>query len=100
MPHSLAPSERRTLQALAARSRDAIVAGDGRKAVASVREFRAMLARLGVGGGPLEDCGDHCQHHLDDGNPTAYAVCCWACVIRGGPGLVAPPAGPVLGPAR
>lgn len=39
----------------------------------------------GALGDSLEDCGDKCQHHLEDGNAPAYAVCYWACVAKGGP---------------
>ena len=60
------------------------------------------------GWAPFQDCGTHCQHHLDDGDAVKYGVCYAACVIRGGPGLsggtigeesVAPLDGQVVAPS-
>lgn len=84
LPQNLTSQDKAKLEVLVEQSLSALKAGDNTTSVRKIEEARAITRRLGKGGSSWENCGDHCQHHLDDGNAVAYAVCYWACVIRGG----------------
>lgn len=69
---------------LAHQSLVAVRAGKGSDASTFIGEFRSV-----VGGytGPWVACGDLCYHFLIEGDPQKYAICYWACVAQGGPGI-------------
>lgn len=83
----MSAGERKKLDDLVRGSLAATKAGDGAVAARQIEEVRSM-AKDNSGAGndtsPFESCGDTCQHHLGDGEPEKYAVCYYACVIRGG----------------
>lgn len=74
------------LENLIVKSLSALRDGDGITSVQIIKQIKALSRQIGGGiGGPLEDCGDHCQHLLDEGKAAEYAICYWACVLWGGP---------------
>jgi len=89
LPPGLRENDKARLESLMDQSLSAIESGDGETAVTAIKEFQDTLElSTGVGlddGSPWLDCGKHCQHLLDAGDAPGYAVCYWACVIRGGP---------------
>lgn len=87
MPDDLDDDDKEILLTLAERSVEAINNGDEDGAAEGAQLFSAAMRDNsgGLGTSPFESCGDHCQHHLDNGNAPAYATCYWACVVRGGP---------------
>lgn len=77
---------RNFIQQQSERMIEAVKANDTDKVGSVVAEMR-RVGGGGLGGSPWLDCGDYCQHLLDEGDAPGYAVCYWACVIRGGPGV-------------
>ncbi len=57
--------------------------GDGKTAVKKIEEISALRMNDNGGGESANglECRDKCQHHLDDGNAPAYAVCWWTCWV-------------------
>ena len=86
---SVSAAKKKQLDRLVDSSIAATRAGRGDDAVRGIKELRAVMKDNDGEGSPWETCGKMCQHHLDDGNAPAYAVCYWACVIRGGPSVTA-----------
>jgi hypothetical protein len=86
IPQSLSPADKAALTQLINQSMNALRAGDGATSLRALRKVQTIAKKAGGGIGPLTTCGDFCQHHLDEGNAPAYAVCYYACVLKGGPG--------------
>jgi hypothetical protein len=84
LPQNILSQDKTRIVNLVEQSLNAIRSGDGKTSAEKIGQIRAFMKR-NASGGPLEDCYDHCKGHLDNGNPTAYAVCYWACVVMGGP---------------
>lgn len=86
LPSGMSDEHKDLLIQVAARGVAAANSGDDQVAEETADIFKTVyLDNNGDGTSPFESCGDHCQHHLDDGNAPAYATCYWACVMRGGP---------------
>jgi len=85
IPKKLSHDDRAMVEQLVDQSLSAVRAGDGATAESTIRKIRSIFGHGGLGLSPWGSCGDFCQHLLDEGNPTGYGVCYWACVLRGGP---------------
>ncbi len=64
------------------KSLDNLENGDPSKVAEGITEFKRMMRAID---NKWEDCGDHCHHFLLEGDPAAYGVCYWSCIIDGGP---------------
>ena len=82
IPSGLTIASEKALSNAIERSLKGVDSGNAKDVAAGISEYRAMMRRAN---GMWDDCGDHCGHHLDNGNAPAYGVCYWACIARGGP---------------
>ena len=82
IPAGLTNASEKALSNAIERSLNGVDIGNAKDVAEGISEYRAMMRRAN---GKWEDCGDHCVHHLDNGDAKAYGVCYWACIARGGP---------------
>jgi hypothetical protein len=87
LPKSLKAADKKLLLEVARRSISDLNAGEQVRPAQGARIWAKALQDEG-GDSPLLTCGEKCRHLLDEGNAPGYAVCYWACVIRGGDSVV------------
>ena len=87
LPKTLKTTDKKLLLEVAKRSIRDLNAGDQVRAARGATIWAKALQDDG-GDSPFLTCGHKCQHLLDEGNAPGYAVCYWACVIRGGDSVV------------
>lgn len=83
LPRSMKAADRTLLLAVAKRAINDLNSGDSIRATQGAKIWARALQN-GDEDSPFLTCGKKCQHLLDEGNAPGYAVCYWACVIRGG----------------